>query len=85
MSDDGRGDGGPHVVHETTVVDGGGGGGGLIALVVLVIVLGIAAFLYFGGYLGGAADKGDINVNVAAPSVDLPDVEVPAPATSNSR
>jgi len=75
MSDDGRGDA-PQVVHETTVVDGGGGGGGgLIALGLLMIILGIAAFLYFGGYLE-SVDKGDVNVNVSAPSLDLPDLNV---------
>jgi len=89
MGDDGRRGDAPQVVHETTVIEGGrggGGGGGLIALVILVIVLGVAAFLYFNGYLGRAADKADINVNVAAPKIDLPDINVttssPPPANS---
>ncbi|GAA4815189.1 hypothetical protein GCM10023232_08590 [Sphingosinicella ginsenosidimutans] len=58
----------------------------MVALVILVIVLAVAAFLYFGGYLGKAADKADVNVNIAAPNLHLPDVKVststPAPAPS---
>ena len=34
------------------------------------------AFLYFGGYLQRAADKTDINVNVAAPKIELPDIRI---------
>jgi hypothetical protein len=79
---DHRSDDEPRVVHETTVIDTGGrggGGGGLVALIVLLIIVAVAAFLYFGGYLGKAADKADINVNVAAPDIDLPDVNVTLP------
>jgi hypothetical protein len=80
---DHRSDDEPHVVHETTVIDtgggGGSGGGGLVALVVLLIIVAVGAFLYFGGYLGKVADKADVNVNVAAPDIDLPDVNVTLP------
>ena len=41
----------------------------MVALVVALLV-GIAAFLYFGGYLGGRGDT-DINVNIMTPDIDL--------------
>jgi hypothetical protein len=69
--------------HETTVIQTGerrGGGGTIVALVVLVI-LGLLAFLFFGGYMQRAADKADINVNVSAPNVELPDIQVAPPAS----
>ena len=69
--------------HETTIIQTGerrGGGGAIVALVVLAI-LALLAFLFFGGYLGRVADKTDINVNVAAPKVELPDINIPPPAT----
>ena len=69
--------------HETTIIQTGerrGGGGTIVALVVL-LVLGLFAFLFFGGYLQRVADKTDINVNVAAPNVELPDVQITPPAT----
>jgi hypothetical protein len=73
------------VERETTVVATGdrGGGGGAIAALVLLVVLGLLAFLYFGGYLGQAADETNLNVNVEAPDVELPDVDLPA-APGNS-
>lgn len=79
------------VERETTVINtggrDGGGGGTIVALLVLVVVA-VGLFLFFGGYLQRAADEVDINVNVDAPKVELPDVkvEVPsAPADSNSQ
>ena len=73
----------PRVERETTVVatDGGGGGGAVVAIVV-VLLLALLAFLYFGGYLGRAADEVDVNVNVEAPKVDVPDVDINLPPPS---
>jgi len=73
---------------ETTIIQTGerrGGGGVIVALVVLLI-LGLLAFLFFGGYLRRAVDRTDIDVNVAAPNIDLPDVNIapPAPPPGNS-
>ena len=77
----------PRVERETTVIttgNGGGGGGAVVALVIVLIV-GLLAFLYFGGYLGAAADKTDININVDAPKVELPDVDVNVPPPSEPK
>ncbi len=75
------------VERETTVIQTGerGGGGGAVAAVVALVVLALIAFLYFGGFLDRAADKVDVDVNVAVPKVELPDVKIdtappPAPA-----
>lgn len=77
--------------HETTVIntgsgDGGGGGGGLILGVLLALVIGVAAFLYFGGYIGHGDRNRDINVNISTPDINIkpPNVTVnnpPAPST----
>ena len=83
------------VERETVVVSsdrGGGGGGGAIAAILVILVIAVLAFLFFGGYLQRAADKTDINVNVAAPKIELPDIRIdtkaPAqpqqPANANS-
>jgi len=71
------------VERETVVVDTGsrGGGGGAIVAIVVVLALAVLAFLFFGGYLGGA-NKGDINVNVALPEVNLPPIHVDNPTTT---
>lgn len=65
------------VTHETTVINTGErrGGGSLIAIV-LVLVVATLAFLYFGGYLQRAADKTNININVDAPKIDMPDINI---------
>jgi predicted metalloprotease len=72
----------PRVEHHTTVVDTGrgGGGGGALAAIVLVLIVVVLLFLYFGGYLSRVAGRTDINVNVAAPKVELPDVKIDTPA-----
>jgi hypothetical protein len=71
------------VTRETTVIntggDRGGGGGTIVALLVLAVIA-IGAFLFFGGYLQSAADDLDVNVNVAAPKVELPDITIQQPA-----
>jgi hypothetical protein len=74
---------------ETTVIHtdgGGGGGGGAIAAIVLLILAAVLLFLFFGGYLNRAAEHTDINVNVQAPDIQMPEVDLPeAPAQpSNS-
>jgi hypothetical protein len=71
------------VRHETTVISTGErrGGGGAIVAIVVVLILGLAAFLFFGGYMRRVADKTDVNVNVSAPNIQLPDVQITPPAT----
>jgi hypothetical protein len=70
------------VTHETTVINTGerGGSGGTIVALIVLAVLAIGAFLYFGGYIGRAADDLDVNVNVAAPNIELPDVRIETPS-----
>lgn len=69
------------VTHETTVINTGErrGGGGTVIAIVLVLILATLAFLYFGGYLQRAAKSTNINVNVAAPKIDLPDINIERP------
>ena len=69
------------VERETTVINtgGGGGGGGTVAALLVLAVIAIAAFLWFGGYLQRAADDVDVNVNVEAPKVELPDIKIETP------
>jgi hypothetical protein len=79
----------PRVERETTVIttgDGGGGGGTIIA-VLLVLIVAVLLFLYFGDYLGGASDEIDLNVNVDAPKVEAPDIDinVPPPAETSNK
>ena len=68
----------------------GGGGGAIAAIALLVIVAVGRRSSIFGGYLQRAADKIDINVNVDAPKVELPDVKIDsgkndAPATNSGK
>lgn len=67
-------------VDRTTIIqtdrDRGGGSGAIVALIAL-LVLGVLLFLLFGGSLGGGRDEGDINVNVDAPEITVPDVDLP--------
>ena len=62
------------VRHETTIINAGGdrGGGGATMLALLVALLvGIGAFLYFGGYLGGGKADREININIKAPDINI--------------
>ncbi len=74
----------PRVERDTTVVttNGGGGGGGTVVAVLVILVVAVLLFLYFGGYLNRAADEVGVNVNVEAPEVQLPDVDINVPPPS---
>ena len=67
--------------HTTVVTDTGGRrGGGWIIAVVLLLGLLLLLFLLFGGGFNKAADQVGVNVNVEAPTIDVPDnvkIEVP--------
>ena len=70
----------PRVERETTVVTtNGGGGGGTVVAILVILVVAVLLFLYFGGYLNRAADEVGVNVNVEAPEVQLPDVDINVP------
>jgi hypothetical protein len=75
------------VERETTIIQTGErGSGGTIAVVILLALIAIAAFLYFSGALQRAADDTNININVDAPNVELPDINLdttPAPANKS--
>lgn len=71
----------PTIERETTVIHTReGGGGGVIAAVVLLFVIGAIAFFFFGGYFEKATKDVNVNVNVDAPKIELPDVEIAPPA-----
>jgi hypothetical protein len=73
----------PRVERETTVIStGGGGGGGALAAIVIVLVVVLLLFLYFSGYLGRAADEVDVNVNIEAPKIEAPDIDINLPPPS---
>ena len=77
----------PVVERHTTVVstggDRGGGGGTLLAVVLLVAAL-VVLFLLFGrGLIGGAGDDLNVNVDVKAPDVTLPQADPPPAKPSN--
>ena len=55
--------------HETVVVNSGGGGGGAAVAIVVILILGVLAFLYFGGYFNHWFGGGNVNVNVSLPKV----------------
>jgi len=76
------------VERETTVIHTGGrdgGSGGAIAAILVILVIAVLAFLYFGGYLQRAADQTDINVNVAAPKIELPDIKIETPPAAQQQ
>lgn len=71
-----------HETHRTTVVDTSGGGrrgGGLAIALVLIVALLALLFFLFGGGLNRAADEVGVDVNVDAPKVEVPDVNVKIP------
>jgi hypothetical protein len=73
----------PRVERETTVIHTGDrGSGGAVAAVLVLLALAVLAFLFFGGYLQQAADEVDVNVNVEAPKVEVPDIDVNLPPPS---
>ena len=76
------------VERDTTVIatDGGGGSGGTIAAILVLLILAVLGFLYFNGSLGGGGDETNLNVNVEAPNIDVPDkIDVDLPeVTTNS-
>ena len=65
----------------TTIVQTGGrgGGGGVIVAIIAILALLVLLYLFFGGGLNRAADEVGVNVNVAAPKIDLPDVNIKVP------
>ena len=67
----------------TTIIQTDGdrarGGGGLLLAVVLILVLLAVLYFVFGGSLNRAADDVGVNVKVAAPKVEVPDVDVKVP------
>ncbi|HEX8224801.1 MAG TPA: hypothetical protein VF605_13365 [Allosphingosinicella sp.] len=75
----------PETVREvertTTVVSTGGdrgGGGALLAVLVIVVLLAVLYFVFSGSF-NRAADEVGVNVNVEAPKVDVPDVNLKVP------
>jgi hypothetical protein len=71
----------PVVERHTTVVSTGGdrGGGGTLLAVVLLVAALVVLFLLFGrGLLSSAGDDLNVNVDVKAPDVNLPEAPPPA-------
>jgi uncharacterized membrane protein len=64
------------IIHDTG--DRGGGGGVLVGLLVVIVLLGILFFLFRGSFMQGTHD-GAVNVNVAAPTVKVPDINLKVP------
>lgn len=65
---------GEPVRHETTIINAGGerrGGGATMLVLVVALLAGIAAFLYFGGYLGGERADTNIDLNIKAPDITI--------------
>ena len=65
----------------TTVIqtDGNRGGGGILLAVVLILVLLAILYFLFSGSFNRAADEVGVNVNVEAPKVAVPDVNIKVP------
>jgi hypothetical protein len=65
----------------TTIIqtDGGRdrGGGGVILAIVLILALLAVLYFVFSGSFNRAADSVGVNVNVEAPKIDVPNVEMP--------
>ena len=64
------------IIHDTA--DRGGGGGVIAVVLVLLVLLAIFFLLFRGGFMQGVHDGG-VNVNVAAPTVKVPDINVKVP------
>lgn len=66
----------------TTVIqtdgDRGGGGGVLLAVLLILVLLAVLYFVFSGSF-NRAADEVGVNVNVEAPKVEVPDVNVKVP------
>lgn len=69
------------VERTTTIVSTGGdrGGGGVLLAIVVIIVLLAVLYFVFSGSFNRAADEVGVNVNVEAPKVEVPDVNVKVP------
>ena len=72
----------PETVREvertTTVVSTGGdrgGGGALLAVLVIIVLLAVLYFVFSGSFNRAT----DVNVNVEAPKIDVPDVKLEVP------
>ena len=65
----------------TTVIQTGGdrGRGGLLLAVILILVLLVVLYFVFSGSFNRAADEVGVNVNVEAPKVAVPDVDLNVP------
>ena len=65
----------------TTVVhtDGGRSGGGVLIAIVLILAVLALLFFLFGGGFNRTADEVGVNVDVDAPKVEVPDVNVKIP------
>jgi hypothetical protein len=65
----------------TTVVqtDGGRGGGGVLLAVVVIVALLAVLYFVFSGSFNRAADEVGVNVNVEAPKIAVPDVNLKVP------
>jgi hypothetical protein len=65
----------------TTIIQTGGGGdrggGGVILAVVLVLALLAVLYFVFSGSFNRAADEVGVNVNIEAPKVEMPSVDMP--------
>jgi hypothetical protein len=69
------------VERTTTVVSTGGdrgGGGALLAVLVIIVLLAVLYFVFSGTFNRAANDVG-VNVNVEAPKVAVPDVDLKVP------
>lgn len=72
------------VRHETTIINAGGergGGGATILALVVALLVGIGAFLWFGGYLGGGG-KADTNINL---NIKAPDINISPPGGNSTQ